>query len=90
MQGRRTKAQKDKPEGPSHPAGGLACSRSLPPRGLLKTLWTSLHHPLQEEGAGRRAASCGVLRNCSQVAQTEEEFPTATVKDPNNDCPTPK
>lgn len=33
MQGRRTKAQKDKPEGPSHPTGGLACSRSPPSQG---------------------------------------------------------
>lgn len=33
MQGRRTKAQKDKPEGPSHPAGALACSRSPPSQG---------------------------------------------------------
>lgn len=90
MQGRRTKAQKDKPEGPSHPAGRWRARVPLPPRGLLKTLWTSLHHPFRGQGAGRRAASCGVLRNCSQVAQTEEKFPTATAKDPNNDCPTPK
>lgn len=41
MQGGRSKAQKDKPEGPSHTLEpGWACSCSLPPRGgLLKTLW---------------------------------------------------
>lgn len=33
MQGRRTKAQKDKPEGSSHPGGGLVCSRSPPSQG---------------------------------------------------------
>jgi len=37
---------------------------------------------LQGEG-GERATSCGVLPNCSQVAQMEEEFPIATAKDPN-------
>lgn len=34
MQGGRSKAQKDKPEGPSHTLEpGWACSCSLPPRG---------------------------------------------------------
>lgn len=51
------------------------------------------NHPLVgEEGAaggGGRATSCGVLPNCPQVAQMEE-FPVATAKDPNNECPTPK
>lgn len=41
MQGGRSKAQKDKPEGPNHTLEpGWACWCSLPPRGgLLKTLW---------------------------------------------------
>lgn len=95
MQGAGSKAQKDKPEGPSHtPEGGWACSCFPPSQGASENpLDRPPTIPWGEEGAaggGRRATSCGVLPNCSQVAQMEEEFPIATAKDPNNECPTPK
>lgn len=41
MGGGGSKAQKDKPEGPSHPGSGWACPCSPPSQGrLLKTLCT--------------------------------------------------
>ena len=58
-----SKAQKDKPAGPSHTLeGGWACSCSHPSQGgLLKTLWTCPQPPLGggggcggEEGGERR------------------------------------
>lgn len=93
MQGGRSKAQKDKPEGPSHTLEpGWACSCSLPPRAGASEdpLERPPNLPLGEVGATvGGATSCGVLPNCSQVAQMEE-FLIATAKDPNNECPTPK
>lgn len=74
------------------PWRGRACSCSPPSQGLLKTLWTGPQPSLRGGGVccvWGGATSCGALPNCSQVAQMKE-FSTATARDPNNECPTPK
>lgn len=95
MQGGGSKAQKDKPEGPSHTLeGGWACSCFPPSQGATEDPLDRTPTIPGRGGRGcrgrGRATSWGVLPNCSQVAQMEEEFPIATAKDPNNECPTPK
>lgn len=53
MQGRRTKAQKDKPEGSSHLGGGLACSRSPPlPGGFSGPSGQASTIPCRRRGLG--------------------------------------
>lgn len=94
MQGGRSKAQKDKPEGPSHTLepsrAGRARAPSLPGGASEDPLERPPNLPLGEVGATvGGATSCGVLPNCSQVAQMEE-FLIAIAKDPNNECPTRK
>lgn len=70
---------------------GRARAPSLPGGGASEDpLERPPNLPLGEvEATVGGATSCGVLPNCSQVAQMEE-FLIATAKDPNNECPTPK
>ena len=54
MQGGGSKAQKDKPAGPSHTLEGAGRALApIPPGGLLKTLWTC---PQPSLGGGGGAA----------------------------------
>ena len=94
MQGGGSKAQKDKPAGPSHTLEGAGRALApIPPGGLLKTLWTCPQPSLGGGGGcgggevgGGRATFCGVLSNCSQVAQMEG-FPIATAKTETMNAP---
>lgn len=88
MQGKRTKAQKDKPEGSSHLEGGLACSRSPPFQGASQDPLDK--PPPSLAGGGGREESCFLWCVMKLFPSCSEKFPTATAKDPNNDCPTPK
>lgn len=96
MQGGGSKAQKDKPEGPSHTleAGWACCLLPSLPGGLLKTLWTG---PQPSLGGGGGCGGGGggelLLVVCYQIVPKLLKWRSSQLqqqKDRNNECPTPK